>query len=109
MDGGVPLIRRQIEARIRALDEERRALEKALAALADVRGPEPDSVRQRPGQARARRGENLEKILPLVTATPHLAPKEIADLTGIDARVVSATLSKLRREGRLGPQTREGS
>lgn len=97
----IPIIRAQIEARLRAIDEERAALSSALEALASV--PETPDVARRvaaPGR-RARRGENLAKILPIVAANPQARPRDIAAMTGVDARVVSATLSKLRRQGQL--------
>jgi hypothetical protein len=104
MEGGVPFIRSQIEARLRALENEREALEQALAALAEVPAATPKPVVAK-RTTRARRGENLEKILPVVAASPGITPREIAAVTGIDPRIVSATLSKLRRDGRLGPAT----
>jgi len=109
MHGGISIIRLQIEARLRSLDAERAALEKALEVLSvlPVVSPlKPAAPRERPPRSRARRGENLEKILPVIAASPELAPREISQITGIDARVVSATLSKLRRQGRL-PTTPE--
>lgn len=104
MPGSIPIIRAQIEARLRAIDEERAALESALAALANL--PEPPVATRRlvASNQRARRGENLAKILPIITANPQARPRDIAATTGIDARVVSATLSKLRRQGQL-PET----
>lgn len=103
MPESVQRIRSRIEGRLQQLADEQRALEQALKALDAI--PEAPLPKARPdtksGVPRARRGENLAKILPLLGNDPSLPPRQISSLTGIDPRVVAATVSKLRRAGRL--------
>ena len=55
-------------------------------------------------RSRARRGENREAILSLVRDRPGVSNREIADVTGINSRVVASAVSKYKRDGLLAPE-----
>lgn len=105
-------IRKRIESRLEELDIEREQLMRALAALnagetpRSAPRPAPRTPAKRPrrtASGRAKRGQNVERILAVLKEEPGLAPREIAARTGIDARVISTTMSKLRKAGKLEP------
>jgi hypothetical protein len=50
---------------------------------------------------RAPRGHNLEAIIAAVRAEPGLKPAQLAEKTAISKGTVAATVSKLKRDGRL--------
>ena len=107
-------------AELRPLVSEYRAVEAALERLDRL---EPNASRSTgrparrkrtstPGRSRANkrsrgtprrapRGQNLEAIIAAVRAEPGLKPAQLAEKIAVSKATVAATVSKLKREGRL--------
>lgn len=94
-------LRHLIGARLDELDDEAKALERALRELGGRTSARPkraDSAPRRRRSGRVRRGQRREQLLAALAASPGSSPSDLASEIGISPSQVSALLGKAKAE-----------